>query len=112
MDSGTLRPVEQAAKILPHFRSDLEAFLLNGYVISTPTVFAMGRLTQKADTLPDPWEPWPEGTDFFAWCIVGPLSEVLTYLPSKPQWVGYFRQNRGWNRNRWVKTIYFRTRTR
>jgi hypothetical protein len=99
-------PFEQARRLCflrgGCWADELEAFMADGFVLSTPTVFAMGRMCEKADHFPDPWEHWPEGESFFAWQVCGDLREVVRHLPLRPLYLGWFRQGRGWKRNHWI----------
>ena len=94
-----------------NWQAELEAFLENGWVLSTPECFAMGRMTQRADYFPEPWEKWEEGSDFFTWIACGRLSDLVAHLPAGVNYLGFHRQNRGWTRNRWLRLDVL-TRTR
>jgi hypothetical protein len=85
-------PVERAKNLLGEsWREDLEAHLLNGYVFSTPTLFAMGRPVPRGVDVYGPWRTWPveESDSWFVWCAVGPLAELLKVLPHDLPWISW-----------------------
>jgi hypothetical protein len=111
--SGFLTPVERAKELLGStFREDLEAHLLNGYVISTPETFAMGRPCPKGAEVFGPWRQWPaESCDsIFVWCAVGELSALAALVPAEFVWLGWVRLGREWPEIHWMETADFRKR--
>ena len=99
-----MTPVERAAQVYQReecastFQRDLEAHLLNGYVISTPQAFAMGRaVNSKADEalILDPWHSF-KSEDCDAWLIwlaAGDLPSLLHCFPHPLPLIGYQMRN-------------------
>jgi hypothetical protein len=85
-------PAEQAAAVYDRepcartFREDLEAHLLNGYVFSTPSAFAMGRpVRSSADPaqIVNPWHSFNR-EECDAWQVylaAGDISSVIHLEP-------------------------------
>lgn len=99
-----MTPVERAAAVYEReecartFREDLEAHLLNGYVISTPTAFVMGRPVRHdapREEIVNPWHVFPRG-GWDAWMVylaAGDLAEFWRCEPFPLARVIYERQN-------------------
>jgi hypothetical protein len=99
-----MTPAERAKEVLgASWLEDLEAHLLHGYVISTPTAFAMARPVPKGADVYGPWRTWPdeECDALFCWVAVGPLSEILAMVPRRFEWCGFMRMGRGWREIHW-----------
>lgn len=99
-----MTPVERAAAVYQRedcartFREDLEAHLLNGYVLSTPTAFVMARPVRHdapREELVNPWHVFPRG-EWDAWMVylaAGDLAEFWRCEPFPLAHVIYERQN-------------------
>jgi hypothetical protein len=100
-----MNPAEQAAAVYERepcartFRSDLEAHLLHGIVISTPTAFIMARYVGSSWPTQDIVNPWcndlnPSRRDcLHIYLAAGDLSEFFTF-PHKPvTWCSFERRN-------------------
>jgi hypothetical protein len=96
-----MTPVEQVAALYDEgrsFRSDLEAYLLRGYVISTPTSFCMARAVQKgADhaLIKDPYHSFDNPDTWYVFAYAGRLSEAWKNIPYPLPWVGLDRKHHG-----------------
>lgn len=98
-------PVERVAALYGgaeggrSFREDLEAHLLNGYVFSTPEVFAMGRaVSSRAGTeaIRDPWHGFAR-EDCDAWLVyamAGRVEALLRLIPYPLPLLGWERAGR------------------
>jgi len=80
------------------FRQDLELHLLNGYVVSTPEFFIMGRPVQKDsphDCILDPSFPY-HPNDWDCWHIylmAGDIKKCWDFYPFPLEWVSWERKN-------------------
>ena len=80
-------PVEKIAALYEgqgSFKDDLEAYLLRGYVISTPTVFLMFRavdITVDDSLIKDPWHEFDSPNAWYVFAYAGKLSEAEQYMP-------------------------------
>ena len=96
-----MTPVEQVAALYDgsrSFRSDLEGYLLRGYVISTPNSFCMGRAVRK-DASPhlikDPYCAFNEPDAWYVFAYAGRLSEAWKSIPYPLPFVGLDRKHHG-----------------
>jgi hypothetical protein len=104
--SGFLTPVERAKKLLGStFREDLEAHLLNGYVISTPETFAMGRPCPKGAEVFGPWRQWPAADVRFYFRMVrsGRAFRAGRACACRIFWLGWVRLGREWPEIHWMR---------
>lgn len=103
-----MTPVEYAAKLRrdagKNFTDELEAFLLTGFVFSTPMAFLMGKPVPRDVWIHDPWETWPkERCDaWFVWLAVGDAWRLMDMMPFELPYVGWYRQGRGWQEIHWL----------
>ncbi len=80
------------------FQDDLEAHLLHGYVINTPTVFLMFRGV-PADAPPklicNPYVTWPQlqCDAWHIWLAAGDVREFSKYAPWPTKWLCFERKN-------------------
>lgn len=80
------------------FRQDLELHLLNGYVVSTPEYFIMGRPIHKdspQECIVDPSFPFNKA-DWDCWHVylmAGDFSKVFDFYPFPLEWVSWERKN-------------------
>jgi hypothetical protein len=114
-----MNPVLEAARLCrdrgADFREEMEAFLLNGFVFSTPEAFLMGRPVPKGFELLDIWHEFPAGAELNAWLVwsgVGNAGRLLSMMPFTLPFVGWVRQGRGWSEIHWVSTARLRARFR
>lgn len=99
-----MTPVERAAAVYQRepcartFREDLEAHLLNGYVLSTPATFVMGRLVQRdapPELIVDPWHRFETGDCWLVYLAAGDiLREARRWMPWPVPWLAWERSNR------------------
>jgi hypothetical protein len=97
--------VERAAKVYEReecsgtFRSDLEAHLLNGFAISRPDYFVMGRpVIRSADPrlIVDPWHKF-HSSDCDTWHVflfAGNIARAWAFLPWPLPFMSFERRNR------------------
>jgi hypothetical protein len=96
-----MTPVEQIAALYEgqgSFKDDLEAYLLRGYVISTPASFCMGRAVSRdadAALIKDPWHEFESPDAWYIFAYAGKLSEAWKNIPYPLPWVGLDRKNHG-----------------
>ena len=99
-----MSPVEKAAQNYQQietdrsFREDLEAHLLHGMVLSTPTCFIMCRWVSSQ------WEPWrmadplynPDGVKdcIYVYLASGDMKEFFTLPHNSAKWVAFSRRGR------------------
>lgn len=79
------------------FYEDLALHLENGYVLSTPKAFVMGRRVDRqapAEHLLDPARVWESGDCWWVWLASGDLRDVLGLMPFPLPWIGFERNNR------------------
>lgn len=97
-----MTPFEQARTVYDHescartFAEDLQLHLHHGYVVSTPTTFAMARPVGRHwsyKSLADPSMVDPQGNCWWIWMLSGELREALSWLPDQREWIGYERKN-------------------
>lgn len=100
-----MTPVEKAAAIYRSepcartFREDLEAHLLHGHVVSTPTAFIMARYVSREwprEKIVDPW--WNDFGGAVPNCIhiylaAGNIKEFFTYPHTTVIWISLERKN-------------------
>lgn len=113
IQEAAMTPAEKARGICERagygFRATLEAFLLNGYVFSTPELFAMARPVPYGIESIEPHEWWPRAScdAWFIWCGVGDARHLLKLMPFPLPWLGWNRVGRDWTRNHWVRLNRF-----
>ena len=96
-----MTPVEQIAALYDgagSFKDDLEAYLLRGYVISTPNSFCMGRAVRSDATpnlIKDPWYDFFDPDAWYIFAYAGKLSEAWKSIPYPLPWVGLDRKQHG-----------------
>jgi hypothetical protein len=111
-----MTPAEQAAELCrardASFREELEAHLLNGWVISTPEVFLLGRPVPRSADAADLRAVYPpeECDAWFVWLGVGSAERLLALMPYDLPWIGWHRQGRAWRSSHWVSTTALRRR--
>ena len=109
-----LNPAEQAAALCRarggDFREELEAYLLHGYVFSTPDLFLMGRAMPRSADASDLWVSYPveECDAWFVWLGVGDALRLLELMPFPLPWIGWARQGRAWEDVHWLPTEILR----
>lgn len=109
-ERNRISPVEQAAALCrargASFRDELEAHLLNGWVFSTPDLFAMGRAVPRSADVSDLGATYPadECDAWFVWLGVGDARALLALMPYLLPWIGWHRQGRGWRECHWLRT--------
>ena len=91
-----MTPVERAKSIRPDtFREELEAHLLHGFVLSTPTAFVMGRPI-RADSphelQADPWHVFKEPDCWLVWLAAGDLASIWHLVPYPLPWLAWARR--------------------
>lgn len=84
-------PVEQAAAVYRRepcartFREDLEFYLINGWVVSTPTVFAMARPVASGASYQQITGhhvfPMTEADAWLIYLLAGSMADAWHYLP-------------------------------
>jgi hypothetical protein len=80
-------PYEQAAALYPDnedFQADLLPHLVSGYVISSPTLFAMFRpvdSTAAPEILANPWCTFAKPDAWFIWMVAGDVNEIYKRMP-------------------------------
>lgn len=82
-------PVERAAKVYKTepcartFRQDLEFYLINGWVVSTPSVFVMARPVQSGATQLEitGQRIFTETDAWLIYLLAGDMAEAWRYLP-------------------------------
>ena len=100
-----MTPVERAAEVYRlepcarTFREDLEAHLLNGYVLNTPTCFLMARPVERMaleSFIVDPWHIFPpEQCDcWHIYLCAGDMLEALGFAPYPLPWLSWERKNK------------------
>lgn len=75
---------------------DLALHARFGYVVSTPTAFAMGRLVWRDwpyAKLADPSQVAPDGDCWWIWLLAGDAREALKWLPFEKKWFAFERSN-------------------
>ena len=99
-----MTPIRQAMEVYERescarpFTEDLEAHLLGGYVIATPSVFLMARpvpvSADPADIL-NPYMTWPrtQCDAWHIWLAAGDMREFPKHLPWMTKWVCFERKN-------------------
>ena len=99
--------VYEAEPCARSFREDLEAHLQNGYVISTPTAFVMGRpVDSGADPaqIVDPWHEFdPEECD--AWLVYLAAGNIADVLRQEPFPLTFFM----WERKNVLRRFHAKT---
>src|SRR5687768_819338 len=98
-----MTPAEKAAEVCKgyggDFRDEVEAFMLTGYVFSTPELFVMGKPVPKGAKIVSPWGSWPlESCDaWYIWLAVSSrgLLPLLELMPFPLPFVGFHREGRG-----------------
>jgi hypothetical protein len=94
-----MTPVEKAKSIRPEtFRDELEAHLLGGFVLSTPTAFVMGRPIARVAPhalQADPWFQFPsESCDcWLVWLASGDLASIWRLVPYPLPWLAWARRD-------------------
>lgn len=98
-----MKPVELAALVYTtepcarSFREDLEAHLLNGYVVSTPSSFTMGRAVRRDATYEEIVNPWVNFDAPDCWHLYlfsGAMIEAFSAAPYPLPWVSFERKNK------------------
>lgn len=98
-----MKPVELAAAVYQReecarsFREDLEAHLLNGYVLNDPTAFIMGRPVLKdapVEQVCDPWYVFEEYDCWHLYLFAGSLVRPFQFAPHRLPWVSFERKNK------------------
>lgn len=82
-------PAEQVRALYANandFRDELSAHLVNGYVLSSPDCFVMGRpidLRSPREVVLNPWFAFPpENVNaWLVWAAAGTVREILAFLP-------------------------------
>ena len=95
------RGVYERERCKRSFEEDLIAHFRNpaAYVLSTPTVFAMGRPVSRQgsyEEITDPWHvfSWPLVIDaFWIHLLAGSIKDAWPYLPQGYAWLGFERDN-------------------
>lgn len=102
LESVKLAPVQLAAAVYQRepcartFKEDLEAHLLHGWVVSTPTAFAMGRIVDCKAELADlvnPWVTFELGDTWLIYLTAGNLREALGLLPFDLPYIAWEKRN-------------------
>lgn len=97
-----MSPVELAAQVYQRepcartFKEDLEAHLLHGWVVSTPTAFAMGRIVDskaEIEDLVNPWVTFELGDTWLIYLTAGNLREALDFLPFELPYIAWEKRN-------------------
>lgn len=98
-----MTPVERAAAVYDRehcarsFKEDLEAHLLHGWVISTPSLFLMARPVSIKASREDIVNPWiNDFSDVDSWHLYlfsGSLMSAFKYAPFTLPYVSYEREN-------------------
>lgn len=114
-----MSPVVIAAKLAKErgadFKEEMEAFLLKGFVFSTPDAFLMGRPVPKGFELQDIWHEFPPDAVLDSWMVwsgVGNAGRLLAMMPFDLPSIGWIRQGRDWRETHWVSTAKLRARFR
>jgi hypothetical protein len=100
-----MKPVEEAAAVYQRepcvrtFREDLEAHLLNGFVMSTERFFYMARPVVKSASpwdIVNPWIVFPE-EECDCWHVylyAGDMSFIFSHAPKAYPWGSFERHNK------------------
>ena len=113
-------PVEQAAAVYEQepcarsFREDLEAHFLNGYVISTPEYFVMGRAVRRDWPREDILNPFHISTDprlpdcWMVWLAAGSILGAFHQMPYNLPWIAFERDNvlRFWPTEKFRRSLW------
>lgn len=110
-----MTPFESAAAVYDRepcartFEHDLFLHLMHGYVVSSPTLFAMFRPVRSAwnmEQLLDPSQTDPDGDAWWLWLVAGDPAPLFDGFPPKklvaferrnsPRFVAYERIRRLW----------------
>lgn len=98
-----MTPAERAALVYRQeecrrtFAEDLDAHLLNGWVISTPTVFVMARTVDSKRPAAEIVNPWVKHERPDCWMIylfAGDLREAIRFFPYELPKIAFERENR------------------
>lgn len=100
-----MTPVEQAADVYRRepcartFREDLEAHLLHGLVMSTPTAFIMARYVGRDwphEAIVDPWEndlTCAPKNCLHVYVAAGDIGELFQFPHKAAEWISFERRN-------------------
>lgn len=100
-----MTPAQQAAEVYKReecprsFMEDVRAHLANGYVISTPDFFAMGRpVDSTADhaKIINPWHTFPRNRwdCWFVYLVAGDMQQAWTCFPFPLEKIAFEKRNK------------------